>query len=148
MRVIFEKEIDVESILVTPRPHWKCKSCKNYGKSPSCPPNAPSWKEFKELLQHYQKALLIKFEIEGDFENEKREILRFLLEKERELMRKGYTFALSLFPGECNLCEKCEVPCKFPENMRFSLSAVGVEVAKLTKISGDEKALIALILID
>lgn len=148
MRVIFEKEIDVESIPVTPRPHWKCKNCKNYGKSPSCPPNAPSWKEFKELLSHYRKALLLKFEFGDDFENEKREIIRFLLEKELELMRKGYTFALALFPGNCNICERCEVPCNFPEKMRFSLSAVGIEVAKLTKISCDERALIALILID
>ncbi|MEM0203105.1 MAG: DUF2284 domain-containing protein [Archaeoglobaceae archaeon] len=148
MKVLFEKEISVESISVSPRPYWKCRNCRNYDKSPSCPPNAPSWKEFKELLQHYRKALLIKFEIGEDFENEKREILKFLLEKERELMRKGYTFALALFPGNCNLCEKCEVPCKFPEKMRFSLSAVGVEVVKLAKISSEENALIALVLVD
>lgn len=148
MRVLFEMEIYTKDILVTPRPYWKCKSCENYGKSPSCPPNAPKWEEFKELLQYYKKALLLKFEIEGDFKSEKREVLKFLLEKERELMRKGYTFALALFPGNCNLCDKCEIPCKFPEKMRFSVSALGVEVANLTKIDGKENALIAIILLE
>ncbi|MEM1578892.1 MAG: DUF2284 domain-containing protein [Archaeoglobaceae archaeon] len=148
MRIVFEREIEVKEIVVTPRPIWKCKSCENYGKSPSCPPNAPSWKEFKELLRHYKKALLIKFGIEGDFEKEKREILEFLLKKERELMKKGYTFALALFPGKCNICEECKTPCRFPEKMRFSLSAIGVEVAKLTKLDAKENVLIAIILLD
>lgn len=148
MKVLLEEEISVESIPVTPRPYWKCKNCVNYGKSPSCPPNTPSWREFKELLQYYRRALLLKFEIGEDFESEKREVLKFLLEKERELMRKGYTFALALFPGNCNLCEKCEFPCKFPEKMRFSLSSMGVEVAKLTRISSEEKSLVAIILLD
>lgn len=148
MRVLSEEEISVEIVPVSPRPQWKCRSCVNYNKSPSCPPNAPSWKEFKELLRHYRRALLIKFEIGEEFENEKREVLKFLLEKERELMKKGHLFALALFPGNCNLCEKCEIPCKFPEKMRFSLSSVGVEVAKLTKISADERLLVALVLVD
>lgn len=91
MKLVLEKEIDVREIVVSPRPVWKCRSCPNYGKSPSCPPNAPSWKDFEELLKHYRKALLLKFRIEKDFESEKREVQRFLLEKEKELMKSGYT---------------------------------------------------------
>ncbi|MEM4524136.1 MAG: DUF2284 domain-containing protein, partial [Archaeoglobaceae archaeon] len=70
MRIVFQKEIDAKIIPVSPKPVWKCMSCPNYGKSPSCPPNAPDWRSFKELLEHYKKALLFKFAIEGKFDEE------------------------------------------------------------------------------
>jgi len=147
MKIIFEREVDAKEIPVSPRPVWKCRSCPNYGKSPSCPPNTPSWKDFEELLKHYKKALVLKFAVEKDFESEKREIQRYLLEKEKELARSGHTFAIAFFPGNCSLCEECRIPCR-DARMRYSLSAMGVEVGKLLEIKPGEMSLVGLILLD
>ncbi|MCS7118909.1 MAG: DUF2284 domain-containing protein [Archaeoglobaceae archaeon] len=148
MKIVLQKEIKTEEIVVSPRPFWKCRSCQNYGKSPSCPPSVPNWKEFEELLKHYKRAILLKFAVEGDFESEKREIQKFLLEKEKEFMRKGYIFAIAFFPGNCSICEKCENPCRNPEKMRISLSALGVEFGKLLEINEKEMVLYGLILLE
>lgn len=90
MRVVWEKEIPAEKITVSPRPVWKCRTCPMYGKRPSCPPYAPDWKEAKEWVRSFKKALLVKFEVDmNDFENEKRKVLLWLLKKEAELFKRG-----------------------------------------------------------
>ncbi|NJE26370.1 DUF2284 domain-containing protein [Thermococcus sp. MV5] len=153
MKIVWEKEIPTSSIKISPRPVWKCRSCPSYGKSPSCPPYVPSWKETKELLKHYQTALLIKFTIKPDkFEEEKREILRYLLTKEQELFKNGNFYAIAFFPGNCNLCEECEFEksrkCKMPEKVRPSIDAIGIELSTIVNLDFSESVLYGLILID
>ncbi|MCO6042220.1 DUF2284 domain-containing protein [Thermococcus alcaliphilus] len=153
MRVIWEKEIAAGEIIVSPRPVWKCRSCPVYGKSPSCPPYAPSWRETKELVKHYKRALLIKFEINFEnFEEEKRKVLDYILKREEELFKSGKFYATALFPGNCNLCEECEFErsgeCKMPSKVRPSIDAVGIELSKIVKLNFSESVLYGLILID
>lgn len=153
MRVIYEKEISTENIIVSPRPIWKCRTCPVYGKSPSCPPYAPSWEEAKEWIRHFKKALLIKFEINyKNFEEEKRKVLLYLLKKEEKLFKAGNPYAFALFPGNCNLCEECEFErskrCKMPTKVRPSLDAIGIELSKIVDLDFSESVLYGLILID
>jgi len=148
MRVIYEKEIDAGSIVISPRPVWKCRACPMYGKNPSCPPHAPSWMEAREWISHFSRALLIKFEIDYEnFEREKREVIRYLLKKE-----ESGPYAMALFPGNCNLCDECEFTksgkCVMPTKVRPSINAIGVEISKLVKIDFEESVLYGLVLID
>jgi len=99
MEVLYEREISPGEIAVSPRPVWKCRTCQFYGKRPSCPPHVPSWREARELVRSYEKALLIKFRVDMErFEEEKREVLLYLLRRERELFPEN-PYVLAVFPG-------------------------------------------------
>lgn len=148
MKVIYEREIDARRIFVSPRPVWKCRTCPMYGKSPSCPPHAPSWEEAKKWVSHFTRALLIKFEVSYEnFEREKREVLEYLLKREGE---SPYAFAL--FPGNCNLCDECEFmrsgECAMPTKVRPSINAIGIEISNFVEIDFRESVLYGLILIE
>ncbi|AEC52811.1 hypothetical protein PNA2_1897 [Pyrococcus sp. NA2] len=153
MKVLEMREIKTEHIVISPRPVWKCRTCPMYGKRPSCPPHAPSWKEAKELFKHYKRALIIKFKVDmKNFETEKRKVLLWLLEEEKKLFRKGYYYALALFPGNCNLCDECtfesEGKCKMPEKVRPSIDAIGIELSSITNIRFEEPVLYGMILLE
>ncbi|MCD6276566.1 MAG: DUF2284 domain-containing protein [Thermoplasmata archaeon] len=152
MRVIYEKEISTKSIIVSPRPVWKCLTCEFYGKRPSCPPHAPHWKEAKDWVRSYKKALLIKFEVDmKNFDNEKRDVLLYLLHRERELFSE-YPYVFALFPGACNLCDECEFEksgrCSLRDKVRPSIDAVGIEITSITEINYYENVLYGLIFLD
>lgn len=153
MKIICEKEIEAQKIVVSPRPVWKCRACPEHGKTPSCPPHVPSWKETREWISSFQTALFIKFETDmSNFEGEKREVLTYLLEKEKEFFAEGCPFAFALFPGNCNLCDECEFErdgkCLHPTNVRPSADAVGIEIGSFTEIDFTENVLYGLILTD
>ncbi|ACS91044.1 DUF2284 domain-containing protein [Thermococcus sibiricus] len=153
MKIVWEKEILAKDIKISPRPIWKCRSCPAYAKNPSCPPYTPSWKETKELMKHYEKTLLIKFEVDPEkFDDEKREVLTYLLNREQELFKNGNFYALAFFPGDCNYCKECEFKktkkCKIPTKVRFSIDGVGIELSSIVNLNFSESVLYGLILID
>ncbi len=152
MDIIFEKDIDTKRIVISPRPIWKCRTCFMYNKRPSCPPYTPLWKEAKEWLSFYKKALLIKFDISMDrFDEEKRDVIYYLLDKERFFFNQSNPFAFSLFPGSCNLCYSCSFEkkgvCIHPKKVRPSVDALGIELTSITEISFKETVLYGLVLI-
>ena len=152
MRVVWEKIIDTSCIVVSPRPVWKCKSCSMYGKRLSCPPFVPSWKETKEWASFYKKALMYKFSVDmSDFENEKRCVIEFLLNREK-LLFKEYPFVYALFPGSCNLCSECPVEkgkeCLKPTLVRSALDALGIEVTSIVSVDFSESVLYSLIFLE
>ncbi|HWQ64210.1 MAG TPA: DUF2284 domain-containing protein [Methanospirillum sp.] len=54
--------IHASDIVIEERIQLKCKTgCPSYGQRFSCPPFAPTISEFKQMLQEYQDALLIRF---------------------------------------------------------------------------------------
>lgn len=153
MKIVWEKEIPTKDIKISPRPIWKCRSCPAYAKNPSCPPYTPSWKETKELMKHYEKTLLIKFEVDPEkFDDEKREVLTYLLNREQELFKNGNFYALAFFPGDCNYCKECEFKktkkCKMPTKVRFSIDGVGIELSSIVNLNFSESVLYGLILIN
>ncbi len=153
MKVLFEKKIDTGKIIVSPRPIWKCRTCINYNKKPSCPPYTPDWKETRDWIECFRRALLVKFQVEMEnFDNEKRDVLEYLLTKEREFFKKGHEYAHALFPGDCNLCDECPHDsngnCNRPDKKRPSISSVGIELSSLVEINFSESVLYGLILIE
>ncbi len=152
MELVWEKIVRTENIVVSPRPVWKCKMCDMYGKRLSCPPFVPSWRETKEWVANYDNVLVFKFFIDMDnFEKEKREIIEFLLDKEKALF-KEYPFVHALFPGSCNLCLKCPVEkgkeCLKPTLVRPSVDALGIEITSIIHLDFSENALYSLIFLE
>ncbi|NJD99288.1 DUF2284 domain-containing protein [Thermococcus sp. LS1] len=153
MRVLWEREINAGEIVVSPRPVWKCMTCPMYGKRPSCPPHVPDWREAREWVSHFRKALIIKFEIDmDDFEAEKRKAILHLLKREEELFREGKMYAMALFPGSCNLCDDCPFergePCRMPTKVRPSVDAIGIEISRLVEIDFSESVLYGMLLVE
>ncbi|WP_148882430.1 DUF2284 domain-containing protein [Thermococcus aciditolerans] len=153
MRVLWEREIPADEIVVSPRPVWKCRSCPMYGRRPSCPPHVPDWREAREWVRHFKRALIVKFEIDMErFEEEKREALLYLLKREGEFFKKGKMYAMALFPGSCNLCDDCPFergkPCRMPTKVRPSIDAIGIEIGKLVEINFSESVLYGMVLIE
>lgn len=153
MNVIFEKYIEIENLKISPRSIIKCTSCPQYKKNPSCPPNSPEYFLAKEWLQSYSLAMLIKCAIDySDFEPQKRRMLNYILEKEHKLFNQNKPYVYALFPGSCNLCETCQFEkngiCVFPNKVRYSLDAVGIEIGSIIEINFKESVLYGLILIE
>jgi len=153
MKIIFEKEVIPEKIIVSPRPVWKCMACPNYRRNPACPPHVPSWKETSEWIKYFNRAVMIKFHVDMDnFEKEKREVLKWLLSKERHFFTKKHPFVFALFPGSCNLCGECRFEengtCLKSEDLRPSINAIGIEMGSFVNIDFNETVLYGLILID
>ncbi|NJE84607.1 DUF2284 domain-containing protein [Thermococcus sp. CX2] len=153
MRVLWEKEVSTDDIVVSPRPVWKCRACPMYGKRPSCPPHVPDWREARDWVSSFKRALLIKFEIDyNNFEVEKRKALIYLLKREEELFKEGKMYAMALFPGSCNLCDYCPFeqgePCRMPTKVRPSIDAIGIEIGRLVRIDFSESVLYGMVLIE
>lgn len=57
-------------------------------------------------------------------------------------MEKEYPGSRALFAGTCELCENCDkeqgIPCGHPEIMRYSIEALGGNVAKAVQIYFDD----------
>ncbi len=153
MRIIWERGVPAEEIAISPRPVWKCRACPMYGKRPGCPPHAPDWREAREWVSRFRSALLIKFEVNMEnFEEEKREVLLYLLQKEGEFFREGKPYAMALFPGSCNLCDDCPFErgetCRLPTKVRPSIDAVGIELASLVELDFSESVLYGMVLVE
>jgi len=153
MKIVYERVVKAQEIVVSPRPIWKCRTCQMFGKGPSCPPDVPSWEEARKWINSFESALVAKFGIERDaFEEEKRSVLEYLLKKEKMFFSEGNPFALSLFSGNCNLCDECKVKnggrCSYPTKVRPSVDAIGIEIGSIAKIDFNEDVLYGLILID
>ncbi|MBN2041803.1 MAG: DUF2284 domain-containing protein [Spirochaetes bacterium] len=151
MKIIEEKEISTGDIVISPRPVWKCTGCREYGIRPSCAPNVPDWQDAVEWAKNYKTALLIKFGLEGSFHEDKRKILNWILDREKELF-KNHTYVFALFPGHCTLCEDCACekgnPCTQRYRVRPSLDAIGIELSRLVNIDYTENVLYSIIFLD
>lgn len=65
------KLIPAKNIYVENRVTLKCKSgCVAYGNKLTCPPHVPTADEFKQILDEYQYALLLKFESPAEADEE------------------------------------------------------------------------------
>jgi predicted metal-binding protein len=115
--------------------------CPNYGMKWSCPPFAPS---FREWLRDETSALVVMLKmpiaqlayIKNDYLKVKsaNSMLKSRLDKFlREIARRyGARYISS---GSCRLCKPCNrkrgLPCAKPLNMSYSYEALGVDVSAL-----------------
>ncbi len=142
------KIVDVKSVKTGSWTRWKCQyGCPNYGKTLCCPPYSPDYEATQRFLSEYQKGIIVQYTIEveatgaDDFEQAdlrlSNELLRILLELEREAFLLNHYKAFSLKAGRCRLCEKCNLQhCVNPTKARPSLEACGIDVFALARDNG------------
>jgi predicted metal-binding protein len=74
-----------------------------------------------------------------EWKDDKRKMLQSVVDLEKAAMNKGYSLAISFVSGHCQLCEKCNTEtriCRFPNLMRMSEDAIGVNVKKTAANAG------------
>lgn len=107
--------------------HWvklQCQfGCSQYAKLLTCPPCTPDSEEMAEIINEYEKALLINA---GSDANVQEIVVRL----ENSFKQKGYHKAFALGAQPCDLCDPCTVStfCQHPEKARPTLQACGIDV--------------------
>jgi predicted metal-binding protein len=112
-----------------------CKDgCPHYNLSYTCPPNSP---KFDDYTKDFKKSLVIAMYMSLDDDNTINDVHPYLrrvlsdllipLEKEFDgLLTDG---------GRCRYCEQCayvdSLPCRFPDKIRFSMEAMGINLDKV-----------------
>lgn len=52
---------DAKSVVTAAWTVYKCKyGCDSYGKSHCCPPNCPTWRQTREMLDEYSYGILFR----------------------------------------------------------------------------------------
>ena len=127
-RIIHPSEIAVE-----PWVRLKCRfGCSNYDQSPGCPPYALDEEKMAATISRYKHALLVQGTPPSKLFHDQ------LLALEKGIFLGGYTEALAFGAGPCPVCPSCESDgrCRFPEKLRPSLEACGVDVYETARRAG------------
>ncbi|MCI1945008.1 DUF2284 domain-containing protein [Clostridium luticellarii] len=126
------KIIDTDTIETGAWTIMKCKfGCKNYNKSNCCPPKAPSYKETQQVVDCYDKALLIQCR------KDLGSTTKIAVEMERNIFLSGNYKAFAFGAGPCKLCEECDIGnCRHPDEARPSMEACGIDVFATIKANG------------
>jgi len=122
-----------DQIAVAPWVRLKCRfGCRRYGQSLSCPPAALDDDQMAAVLARYQHALLVQGTPPSARFHEQ------LLALEKTFFLAGYPEALAFGAGPCPVCPACQTegPCRFPEKLRPSLEACGVDVYTTARRAG------------
>lgn len=119
----FALTIDPHTVVTAPWTVYKCKfGCGSYGKNYCCPPNAPTYKETREILDCFSKGILFRTHRENT-------ITPMAVKLARELFLDGYYKALAFGDGNCQKCAACSPEgCRFPGQSVPSMEACGIDV--------------------
>lgn len=129
-----------------------CKEpgCPGYGRSMSCPPNVkgPDW--FRKYLKKFNHALVFKFDVPSTtlLSQDRHDVTRLIHETASGIERfavdggfknsKGFAggSCKELFCGDYNECRVVagKGECRNPAVARQSMSGMGVDFLKLTKL--------------
>ena len=125
-----------------------CKECRNYGKVWSCPPYDFSpeeyWKKFQAIHIIGWKIYFPEEVTRRIYEEKEREELcvqllfpyKQKLTEELLQMEKEIPGSVSLRAGSCLQCKQgncarlTQEPCRFPDQMRYSIESIGGNVGK------------------
>jgi len=131
MGALEAKAIDPASIATAAWVRYKCQfGCGGYNSSLCCPPHSPRPEQTREVIDCYNRAILIHCKQNGDPKKIAREL-------EREIFLSGYYKALGLGDGPCRLCDKCNMEkCIHPRDARPSLEACGIDVYATARGNG------------
>ncbi|MBD3254132.1 MAG: hypothetical protein GF383_03525 [Candidatus Lokiarchaeota archaeon] len=134
-------------------------TCPNYNKSWSCPPVAPymeketlKYNEFylvysKFDLESYVKETKAKHPKRSEQKIKNRFYMKYIYQNDLDVeinklfeqYKSAYEQKLVLYDGSCRICMIKKVgnctyesgePCRYPDEMRYSMEAVGIEVIK------------------
>lgn len=153
------KIIDSSDIVVDERVRLKCEIpiCYGYNRFLTCPPFVMSVGKFKEIVEKYEKGLIVQIQATGvnTLDKKDKKLSKELIEEleaeshtfwmkklhnlvtdiEREAFKLGYYLATGFVGGHCQLCNKCIVEtgnmvCRFPFKARPSMEALGIDIIK------------------
>lgn len=137
--------IPTDQVVVADWVRLKCQyGCGGYGERLTCPPHSPSPEVTRQMLRHYQQALLVRVEAAGGGwkgENQhRRQMSKVVADLERELFLAGYYRAWGMGAGPCLLCKECDPSnsCRFPDRARPSMEACGIDVYTTVRQAGWE----------
>ena len=125
--------IDAKSVVTAAWTRYKCKfGCNSYGKNHCCPPNTPTYKETREIIDCFSRAILFRtHNIE--------KVTPMAVEVARELFLDGYYKAIAFGAGDCQKCKVCNVQhCNFPKETVPSMEACGIDVFETVRNNGLE----------
>lgn len=114
-----------------------CKDgCPHYDLSYTCPPNSP---KFIEYTKNYEYSLVIVMYMNIDSHNSIETVHPYLRRVLSDLLiplEKKFNGLLS-DGGRCRYCNKCayveDLPCRYPDKIRFSMEAMGIDLDKVCK---------------
>jgi predicted metal-binding protein/SAM-dependent methyltransferase len=129
----FARVIEASEIAVEPWVRLKCRfGCSYYDQSLGCPPYSLDADQMAATISRYQHALLVQGTPPSKQFHEQ------LLALERAVFLAGHTEALAFGAGPCPICSTCATDgrCRFPEKLRPSLEACGVDVYETARRAG------------
>lgn len=147
----------VKTCVDIPRFLGCCMDCPNYNIRWSCPPYDFSveaiWDQYTDILL-YEVKVSVSRELQANTytQDELNDISRAILAPFKKQMtvdllalEKLIPGSRALYAGTCELCDSCNKksgePCRQPELMRYSLEALGGNVAHALKIYFDDEIL-------
>ena len=111
----------------------KCQfGCDGYGQCLVCPPFTPTPQQMREVLDAYNRAVLIHFDPEAD-------VKATLADLERTIFLRGAWKAFGLGAGPCYFCKRCPVKqgyCRHAHRARPSMEACGIDVFTTVRRAG------------
>ena len=111
----------------------KCQfGCEGYGQCLVCPPYTPTPQQMRQVLDFYDRAVLIHFSPEAH-------VKATVAELEREFFLRGAWKAFALGAGPCDFCRTCQVEeqqCRHARRARPSMEACGIDVFSTVKKAG------------
>lgn len=134
-----------------------CVACPDYNRVWSCPPCVPSSDDY---IKPYKTAYIIGVKViyspetrtkantpalteelrAATYGNVKHTLLETLLCMERE-----FGNCITIAAGRCELCSECTrrsgLPCRTPEKLRYSFSAFGFDLTKISEALLETKLL-------
>ncbi len=125
--------IDPKSVVTAPWTVFKCKyGCDTYGKNHCCPPNSPTWKETREILDCYDTALLFRC-------HDMSIVTPIAVSTAKEMFLDDYYKVIAFGSGPCLKCKLCDPEhCRFPEKTAPSMEACGIDVFATVRANGIE----------
>lgn len=126
-------KIKAETIQTAPWTVYSCKyGCNSYGKNHCCPPNCPTWKETKEMINCYQYGILFRC-------HEMSVVTPLAVKVARELFLDDYYKVIAFGSGTCKICNQCNpVHCNCPDKTVPSMEACGIDVFATVRANGLE----------
>ena len=110
---------------------FRCQfGCGGYNSSLCCPPHTPTPSEMREILDCYNRAILIHCKVRST----PKKVTPVL---ERGVFLSGFYKAFGLGDGPCALCDKCSFEkCIHPRTARPSMEACGIDVYTTARANG------------
>ena len=145
----FAGPLDVTTLEVMDDVRDACakNTCGKYNASWACPPAFGDLDESRKMLEKYKTGIIVQsmqeledsFDIEGLAELGERHGKNF--KKLLKRLRQDYPGLLALGTGGCSTCKKCtypDEPCRFPDQLTYSMEGFGLFVNKVCKDNGLE----------